>query len=137
MESKEQKREMRRKRIRAKVKGTELCPRLSVFRSNAHIYAQIIDDGKKITLVSAYDTEADTKIKGPLPEWGVIQEKIIDKKTIGIKDKIYLAYIVGKLIAEKAKKIGIEKIVFDRGGNKYHGRVKALAEGARAGGLIF
>lgn len=110
-------------RIRAKIKGTEKVPRLAVFRSNAHIYAQLIDDDSGKTLASASDTE------------------IKSKKTGGVKGaigrKISIAKAVGVLAAEKAKKLGLEKVVFDRGGVKYHGRVKAVAEGAREGGLKF
>jgi len=118
---KKEKRDIRHKKIRAKIKGSEACPRLSVFRSNSHIYAQIIDDNKMVTLASALDKE--------------VKPKKDEKNTR--TGKIALAYEVGKTIAERAKKIGIEKIVFDRGGNRYHGRVKALADGARDGGLKF
>lgn len=118
---KKEKRDIRHKKIRSKIKGTETCPRLSVYRSNAHIYAQIINDNKMVTLASALDTEVKPKA---------------DKENVRT-GKIALAYEVGKTIAEKAKKAGIEKIVFDRGGNRYHGRVKALADGARDGGLKF
>lgn len=102
------------KRIRAKVFGHTSRPRLSVFRSNKFIYAQIIDDDKKITLVSA--TSAEVK---------------------GEKNKTIQAEKVGKLLAEKAKDKKIVKVVFDRGLYKYHGRVKSLAEGARSTGLEF
>ncbi len=119
-ELKHQKRYRRHKRIRAKLSGTARIPRLCVFRSNRHIYAQLIDDEKGQTLVSASDLElAKTK-----------RAKI--KKT-----KKEIAFEVGKLIAEKALKKKIEKAVFDRAGYKYHGRVKSLAEGARAGSLKF
>ena len=110
-------RRRRQIRIRAKVKGTGQCPRLSVFRSNAHIYAQLIDDDSQKTLVAASDLEIKTKITD--------------------KDKTAQAHQVGLLIAKKAKEKNIEKIAFDRGGYKYHGRIKALAEGARQGGLKF
>lgn len=112
---KEEKRKKRHRSIRAKVAGTKEKPRLSVFRSAKHIYAQLIDDSQGKTMVSASDEE----IKG------------------AIKGKIGLAKEVGKLIAKKAAEKKISKIVFDRGGFKYHGRVKALAEGAREGGLQF
>lgn len=101
-------RDRRRTRIRAKVKGTVERPRLSVFRSNEHIYAQLIDDAKGETLASASGGA------------GVVA-----------------AAEVGKVLAKEALKVGIKKAVFDRGGYKYHGRVKALAEGARKGGLEF
>lgn len=109
-------RERRKKRVRAKIFGTKSRPRLSVFRSNKHIYCQLIDDENHLTLVSASDRELKD-----LPE----------------KNKIKIAFEVGKLIARKALEKNIQKVVFDRGPYKYHGRVKALAEGARAGGLQF
>ncbi len=114
--TKREKREKRKRKIRARVFGTKERPRLSVFRSNKHIYCQLINDEKGHTIISASDREL---------------------KNSKAKNKIEIAFEVGKLIAKKAKKLGIEKIVFDRGGYKYHGRVKALAEGAREGGLKF
>jgi len=107
-----------RKRIRKKIYGTPEKPRLSVFRSNRQIYAQLIDDINGITLASACS-----------------KEKEIASKT-GIK-KIEQAALVGKLLASKCKDKGIESVVFDRGGYKYHGRVKSLAEAARENGLKF
>ncbi|MFA6594499.1 MAG: 50S ribosomal protein L18 [Candidatus Buchananbacteria bacterium] len=104
--------ERRAKRVRAKVSGTAVCPRLSVYRSLSHIQAQLIDDVSGKTLVAATDREIKAKA--------------------GKTDK---AQAVGKLLAEKAKTLGIATAVFDRGRFKYHGRVKALAEGAREGGL--
>ena len=106
----------RARRIREKLRATSLKPRLSIFRSNRYIYAQIIDDASHETLVSASSLE----IKG--------KNKI--KKSDFAKE-------IGKLIAEKAKKIGIKTVGFERGRYRYHGRVKALAEGAREGGLLF
>lgn len=103
----------RKLRIRKNIKGTLQVPRLSVFRSNLHIYAQLIDDQNGKTLVSA----SDTKMK----DMGQIEK----------------ATQVGELLASLARKQKIEKAVFDRGGHKYHGRIKALAEGVRKGGLIF
>lgn len=105
-----------RRRIRKVSFGTEARPRLSVFRSNKEIYAQLIDDnaGKTIAAASSRDKDIDAK---------------------GTKTEIATA--VGKAIAEKAKKAGVEAVAFDRGGNLYHGRVKALAEGAREAGLKF
>ena len=105
-----------RRRIRKVSFGTEARPRLSVFRSNKEIYAQLIDDnaGKTIAAASSRDKDIDAK---------------------GTKTEI--ATTVGKVIAEKAKKAGVEAVAFDRGGNLYHGRVKALAEGAREAGLKF
>lgn len=114
-----QKRERKKKKVRAKIKAVSDRPRLSVFRSLKHIYAQIIDDKRGHTLASASSIEVLKNLK----------EKKLKKKEI--------AYEVGKLLAKKAKKIGIKKIVFDRGPYKYHGRVKALAEGARKEGLEF
>lgn len=102
-------------RIRKTVSGTASTPRLSVFRSNKEIYAQIIDDVNGVTLAAASSREAG-----------------VTKGT-----KIETAASVGKLIAEKALKAGVETISFDRGGNLYHGRVKSLAEGAREAGLKF
>ena len=104
--------ERRHKRIRNKVAGTTERPRLSVYRSLDHIYAQLIDDSQSKTLVSARDEEIKTKGK-----------------------KAELALAVGKLLAEKAVAKKITQAVFDRGGFRYHGRVKAVADGARAGGL--
>jgi len=109
------KRERRHKRVRAKVFGTAQRPRLAIFRSARHIYAQIINDEEKKTLVSASDLKLKKSDKG----------------------KLSLASDVGKAIAEACTKAKIKKVVFDRGGFKYHGRVKALAEAAREGGLEF
>lgn len=106
----------RHKRVRAKISGTPETPRLDVFRSNAHIYAQIIDDVNGVTLVAAASNE---------------------KEFEGLGSNIEAANKVGKLIAERAKSKGIEDVCFDRGGYLYHGRVKALADGAREGGLNF
>jgi large subunit ribosomal protein L18 len=106
-----------RYRIRAKIAGTAQKPRLSVFRSNADIYVQLIDDDNSATLASASSRDKDIAAqKGNKSE----------------KSKL-----VGQAIARKAKDLGIETVVFDRGGNLYHGRVKQLAEGAREGGLVF
>ena len=106
----------RHNRVRGKISGTAERPRLSVFRSENHIYAQIIDDVAGKTLVSASSVEKDFEGSGSNKEG---------------------ARKVGKLVAERAVKAGIEEVVFDRGGYIYHGRVKALAEGAREGGLKF
>ena len=116
MQLKQAKLYRRHRRVRAKVKGTKECPRFSVFRSNQHISVQLIDDNKRQTLVG-FD---DLKIK--------------NKKGL---TKMQLAKEVGRLIAKKALEKKIKKVVFDRGGYKYHGRVKAMAEGAREGGLSF
>ena len=109
----------RKKRVRKKVFGTSEKPRLSVFRSARHIYAQIIDDSQGSTLVAASSLEKQVR---DASEPG-------DKKAVAVK--------IGKLIAGRAKEKGISKVVFDRGGFMYHGRVKALSEGAREGGLVF
>ncbi len=109
----------RHHRVRRKVSGTSERPRLAVFRSNQHIYAQIIDDVRQETLAAASTVEADVK------------------KSISSGGNCEASEQVGKLIAERALKKGISSIVFDRGGNLYHGRVKALAEAARAAGLEF
>jgi large subunit ribosomal protein L18 len=102
--------------IRKKVKGSAERPRLSVFRSNTNIYAQIIDDVQGITLASASTAELDGKRENT---------------------NVEAATLVGKKIAEKAQEAGIQAVVFDRNGYLYHGKVKALAEGAREGGLKF
>ncbi len=121
-----EKRLRRKKRVRKKVFGTPEILRLSVFRSKKQIYGQIIDDIKGHTLVACSSLT---------PE---IREKIKELKERGeIKNKLDIAFLVGKFLAERAKEKGITKVVFDRGGYKYHGRVKALAEGAREGGLEF
>lgn len=104
-------------RVRKKVYGSDEKPRLSVFRSNKQIYAQLINDDKGATVVSASS-----------------REKVFAEKKI---TKSEMAKEVGKLLAEKAKEAGVEKVVFDRNGYLYHGRVKSLAEGAREGGLKF
>ena len=106
----------RHKRVRAKISGTPEMPRLNVFRSEANIYAQVIDDVNGVTLASASS---------------------LDKAIEGYGGNIAAATAVGKLVAERSKAKGIETVVFDRGGYLYHGRVKALAEGAREGGLKF
>jgi large subunit ribosomal protein L18 len=124
------KRERRHHRIRSKVKGTAERPRLCVFRSLKHIYAQLIDDEKSETIVAASDLELkDLEIKSKK-----LKEKKEEKNQTR---KVAIAYEVGKLIAQKAAEKKISKVVFDRGGFKYHGRVKAVADGARDGGLKF
>lgn len=105
------------KRIRVKISGTAERPRLAVFRSNKHIYAQLIDDENRVTLASA----------------GTIEKAL----NITNGGNVEAAKIVGKTLAERAKNAGVESIVFDRGGFLYHGRVAALAEAAREAGLLF
>lgn len=126
--TKREKRLRRQRRVRAKMFGTALRPRLSVFRSNKHIYAQIINDEEGKTAVAASDREIKNQ---------KAKSKMTEKKAKISNAGIERAREVGKLIAEKAKKLGIQKVVFHRGGYAYHGQVKALAEGAREGGLEF
>lgn len=126
IKTKREKKLRRHKRIRAKVFGTKERPRLCVFMSAKHIYAQLIDDEKGKTLLSASDLNLKQNKKSE-------KQKTKNQMT----KKVLLAFEVGKLIAEKAKQLKIEKVVFDRGGYKYHGKVKALAEGAREAGLKF
>lgn len=113
--TKPERRQRIRFRIRKTISGTATNPRLSVFRSNKEIYAQLIDDVNGVTLIAASSRE----------------------KEIGKGTNIEVATAVGKLIAEKALKVGVEVVTFDRGGYLYHGRIKSLAEGARAAGLKF
>jgi len=132
MKSKPQiKRETRNRRhgrIRAKIQGDSQMPRLSVFKSLKHIYAQVIDDKAAVTLLVAGDNEiaaADFK------------KAVVKDGERELAGKVKKAYLVGQLLASKAVEKKIAQVVFDRGGYKYHGRVKALADGARAGGLKF
>ena len=112
-------RKIRHERVRKKISGTPTCPRLCVYRSNAHIYAQIIDDQAGNTLVAASTVEKEI----------ASQISDMDKKGAG--------KVVGKVVAERAVAKGIKKVVFDRGGYIYTGRVAQLAQGAREGGLDF
>ncbi len=125
-----QKRIRKHKKIRTKIKGTADRPRLCVFRSLKHIYAQLIDDDKNkvLAVISDLDLKKNKKISSVLKE---------DKKNIKRGRKEQNAYEVGRLLAEKAKELKIEKVVFDRGGFIFHGRIKAVADGARDGGLKF
>ena len=107
----------RHRRVRKKISGSPERPRLSVFRSNRHIYAQIIDDRAGRTMVSASSMDKELDLAG--------------------KNKSDIAAEVGRVLARRAREQGVEKVVFERGGNLYHGRVKALADGAREGGLVF
>jgi large subunit ribosomal protein L18 len=109
----------RHARVRRRLEGTGEKPRLSVYRSLTHIYAQVIDDVKRETLVAASDVEADLK------------------KDVTGRKKADVATMVGRLVAERAKQKGIGRVVFDRGGYPFQGRIKALAEAAREGGLEF
>jgi large subunit ribosomal protein L18 len=105
----------RRRRVRAKVRGSAERPRISVFRSNRGVSVQLIDDDAGRTLAAVNWTESDLRGRKPMEQ----------------------ASRAGALLAERAKQAGVERAVFDRGGYRYHGRVKALAEGAREGGLVF
>jgi large subunit ribosomal protein L18 len=119
MINKTEKKEIRgriHKRIRRKLAGTAERPRLAVFRSVAHIYVQLIDDAKGATLVSASSVDKGARTNG---------------------GNVAAAKAIGKLVAERAKEKGVTKVVFDRGGYPYHGRVKALADAAREAGLEF
>jgi len=135
MMNKQQKRYQRHRKIRSKVTGTSKRPRLCVFRSNRYIYAQLIDDEKGHTILSLNDLKLK-KLKTTAQSLKLKDRKIEDKQK-QLSGKVAVAYEVGKLIAKEALEKGIKKVVFDRVGYKYHGRVKALAEGARDGGLKF
>ena len=113
---------MRHTRVRKKVSGISNKPRLSVFRAIKHVYAQVIDDDKGETLVSASSLDS---------------EIISGSSNNGNNTKIEIAKLVGELLAQRAKKKKIKSVVFDRGGYKFHGRVKALAEAVRDGGVKF
>ena len=115
--NKHERRQIRRYRIRNRVSGSAARPRLSVFRSATHIYAQIVDDAKGAVLLGVSDQSEGLALDGT--------------------GKVAKSKATGKLIAEKAKAAGITKVVFDRAGYQYHGRVKAVADGAREGGLEF
>jgi large subunit ribosomal protein L18 len=115
VKAKSQMRLRRHRRVRAKVRGTAECPRLAVFRSNRGMTAQLIDDERGHTLAAVTWTDSELRELAPMEQAGR----------------------AGAVIAERARAAGIERCVFDRGGYRYHGRVKALAEGAREGGLAF
>lgn len=126
--TKEQKRKIRRKRVYSKVMGIKVKPRISVFRSNKHIYVQLIDDIAKKTLLSVSDFD-------------LVEKKKADKFVKVVKNdnlkKVDVSFLIGEELAKKALKMKLEKAVFDKSGYRYHGRVKAVAEGARKGGLKF
>lgn len=130
--SKRKKRERRHRRVRARIEGTALVPRLSVFRSSRHVWAQLIDDAAARTVAAASSKEFQGE---PRKTKGKKQTKDKDQKTGASKTET--AEKIGKIIAERALKKKITRAVFDRGGYKYHGAVKAVAEGARKGGLMF
>jgi len=115
--TKEERRIIRHRRVRRRVVGATERPRLSVFRSGKHIYVQVVDDTAGRTLAAASSRESLAGIESP--------------------GKVGVSFAVGKLVAERAKEKGVSKVCFDRGGYLYHGRVKALADGARSGGLEF
>ena len=115
--TREQRRYRRHLRVRKKVRGTAARPRLVVFRSAKHIYAQLVDDARGVSLAGASDRSDGIQVEG--------------------KGKVAKSFALGRLIAVKAKEKGITRAVFDRGGYQYHGRVKAVADGARKGGLEF
>lgn len=111
----------RKRRIRKKISGTPDCPRLSVFRSARHIYAQVIDDVSGVTLAAA----------------STVEKAVKDQSDLAGKKKAEVAGFVGKLVGQRAQEKGVSQVVFDRGGFLYHGRVKAVSEGAREAGLKF
>jgi large subunit ribosomal protein L18 len=115
VQTKPQRRYRRRRRVRSKIRGSAERPRLTVFRSNRGVFAQLIDDGAERTIVAIAWTEPELRELGPMEQ----------------------AKRAGEILANRAKEAGIEACVFDRGGYQYHGRVRALAEGAREGGLRF
>ncbi len=117
--NRERARDRRHRHIRKRAVGTPVRPRLNVFRSLNHIYAQVIDDSAGLTLASASTLDHEVR-----------------DQVVGLK-KTEQASVVGRIVAERAVAKGVEKVVFDRGGYKYHGRVKALAEAARKAGLEF
>ena len=119
LELKQQTRLKRKKRIRKKINGTSERPRLCVFRSAKHIYAQVVDDSNGRTIAAA----------------GSVEEKI--KAQSELKGKISIASLVGQSVGERAIKQGVQKVVFDRNGFLYHGRIKAVSDGARKAGLSF
>ena len=119
LKSSKNRRVMRHARVRRNLKGTTNRPRLAVFRSLNHVYAQVIDDDVRVTLVAASSIESSIK------------------RQKNNQNKAEVSKLVGELLAQRAKGKGISSVVFDRGGYKYHGRVKALADAARKGGLEF
>jgi large subunit ribosomal protein L18 len=127
-------RSTRHARVRKKIAGTPERPRLAVYRSNRHIYAQLIDDRGAVTLASASDADATAQKTGPKTAQKAGQKT--GQQTTGQQPgKLVVAKAVGELLASRAKQAGIERAVFDRGGRLFHGRVAAVAEGAREGGL--
>lgn len=128
----------RHRRVRKRVSGTPMRPRLAVFRSGTNIYAQVIDDNRGITLLAASSIEPDYATRAKqgvtIPDG---DELAVALKGLTKNKRVQQAWLVGEIVAERAKAKGISKVVFDRGGYVYHGRVAAVAEGARHGGLEF
>ena len=117
IKTRESRRARRHLRVRKKIHGTAARPRLVVFRSSKHIYAQLVDDDRRVSVLGASDRSEGLRVDG--------------------KGKTGKSYALGQLVAERAKQQGIARVVFDRAGYRYHGRVKAVADGARKGGLEF
>lgn len=128
MLSKKGKRQKRHRKLRFRITGTAKRPRLCVSKSSLHIYAQLIDDGKNKILLSVSDKD----LKGPKKA-----DIKIDGKSVKMTQNVNTAFLVGELIAKKSLENKIDSVIFDRGGNVFHGRIKALADGARQGGLKF
>jgi large subunit ribosomal protein L18 len=126
IKNKLERRANRQNRVRAKISGTAAVPRLCVSRSNQHISAQLVDDVKGITLAACNDKKIDLKNKSAQ---GQDKNQLVGKQS--------LAYEVGAAIAKKAQELKMKKVVFDRSGYRYHGRIKSLAQGARQAGLEF
>lgn len=147
MQNKKTQRISRHKRARAKLKGTAKAPRFCVFRSNKHIYGALIDDEKGKTIIALSDKGIKVKkssVAKPATAANDKKEATKDSKKqakepkpVVLTGKVLVAFELGKLLAEKALEKKITKVIFDRGGFKYHGKVKAVAEGAREAGLKF
>lgn len=132
-------RQRRHERVRRRLSGSTARPRLSIFRSGRHMYAQIVDDTLGRTLVSASSLEAELRASGAKPAPAAAEGAEAPQGIAGIESnhKVAMALAVGRAIATRAKAQGITQVVFDRGGYLYHGRVAAVAAGAREGGLDF
>lgn len=127
----------RKIRVRKRLAARASRPRLSVFRSNQKVYVQIIDDAKSTTLISASEAEIKPPSQKITKKPATSDKKNSPTSTDNLSSKTARARLVGELIAQKASKAKIKQVVFDRGPYKYHGRVKAVAEGARSKGLVF
>lgn len=130
---KQEKKKLRNARIRAKISGTEKRPRLCVSRSAKHVMVELVDDVKGRVLATISDLSTGKKNVGKRKRTVAVRPKDSGEMTT----KVAVAFEIGKLIAKKAKDLGIAEVVFDRRGFKYHGRIKAVADGAREGGLKF